>query len=100
MLEGTVGTTLPSPLRLATDTVSLETWSWGETEIVCWFQHYRSSYLWKKQMLKANANIMAQGGEGGGCEFLEQIAPSWTSGWWFFPPETIWKSRWSTSLFR
>lgn len=37
-------------------------------------------------MLKANANIMAQGGEGGGCEFLEQIAPSWTSGWSFFPP--------------
>lgn len=38
-------------------------------------------------MLKANANIMAQGGEGGGCEFLEQIAPSWTSGWSFFSPQ-------------
>lgn len=36
-------------------------------------------------MLKANANTVAQGGEGGGCEFLEQIAPSWTSGWLFFP---------------
>ena len=26
MLEGTIGTTLPSQLRLATDTISLETW--------------------------------------------------------------------------
>lgn len=34
MLEGTVGTTLPSPLRLATDTVSLETWSWGDRDRV------------------------------------------------------------------
>ena len=56
-----------------------------------------SSHLWKKQMLQANANanITAQGGEGGGCEFPEQTAPSQTSGW-SSSTETIWKSKWST----
>lgn len=94
MLEGTIGTTLLSRLRLATDTVSLETWGWGEESCVGF---NISSCLWKKQMLQTNANPVAQVGEGGGCEFPEQTALGQTSGW---PPspETIWKSKWSTSL--
>lgn len=66
MLEGTIGTTLPCQLRLATDTISLETWGgWGEES---WVGFNISSHLWKKQMLQANANanIAAQGSEGGG----------------------------------
>lgn len=34
MLEQTIGTTLPSRLRLATDTVSLEIWGWRERDLV------------------------------------------------------------------
>lgn len=66
MLEGTIGTTLPSQLRLATDIISLETWGgWGEES---WVGFNISSPLWKKQMLQANANasIAAHGGEGSG----------------------------------
>lgn len=92
MLEGTIGTTSPSRLRLATDTISLETWSWGEGSCVGF---NLSSGLWRKQMFKANADTVARGG---GSEFPEQTALSQTSGW-SSSPETIWKSGWSTSLF-
>lgn len=66
MLEGTIGTALPCQLRLATDTISLETWGGGVEE--SWVGFNISSHLWKKQMLQANANanIAAQGSEGGG----------------------------------
>lgn len=89
-----IGTTLPSGLRLATNTVSLETWGWGERSDVGF---HTSSCPWKKQLLKAKAKTVAQGGEGGGCEFPEQIALSRTSGW-SMPPETTWRAKWSTSL--
>lgn len=71
------GTTSPSGLRLATNTVSLETWGWGERADVGF---HISRCPWKKQMLKANAKTVAQGGVGGGCEVPEQIALSRTSG--------------------
>ena len=70
MLEGTIGTTLPCQLRLATDTISLETWGgWGEES---WVGFNISSHLWKKQMLQANANanILAQVSEGGGWVWI------------------------------
>lgn len=91
MLEGTIGTTSPSRLRLATDTVSLETWGWGEGSCVGF---NLCSRLWRKQMLKANTNTVAQGGGG---EFPERTTLTRTSGW-LSSPETIWKFGWSTSL--
>lgn len=85
MLEGAPGTTVPSQVRLATDTVSLETWGWGQGS--CGGINI-SSCLWKKQMLQVDANTVAQGDAGDGGEFPEQTTPNWTSGW-LSPPQTI-----------
>lgn len=70
MLEGTIGTTLPSQLRLATDTVSLETWGRGEESCVGF---NISSCLRKKQVLQANANTAAQEVKGVGVNFRSRL---------------------------